>query len=124
MRISDWSSDVCSSDLNAVGAKVHLSGPDARSGTGSQSICGEQGNQWNPSWSPDGRVLGFYSDEGGSPQLWAYRLATGQCSRISDSVVRASVFRGYEAKWYPDGRIAYATLPPAPPLEVSDSGDD
>src|SRR3546814_20010648 len=87
MRISDWSSDVCSSDLNAVGAKVHLSGPDARSGTGSQSICGEQGNQWNPSWSPDGRVLGFYSDAGGSPQLWAYRLASSEERRVGKECV-------------------------------------
>src|SRR3546814_20613437 len=43
---------------------------------------------------------------------------------ISDSVVRASVFRGYEAKWSPDGRIAYVPLRPDPPLEVSDTGDD
>src|SRR3546814_3750630 len=43
---------------------------------------------------------------------------------ISDSVVRASVFRGYEAKWSPDGRIAYVPLRPDPPLEVSATGYD
>src|SRR3546814_2247767 len=45
MRISDWSSDVCSSDLGSVGKSllgtVHILGPD-----GEELAAGEQGEVW------------------------------------------------------------------------------
>src|SRR3546814_5302988 len=39
MRISDWSSDVCSSDLAAAAPAV-LAGPEGGSGTAAVSACG------------------------------------------------------------------------------------
>lgn len=108
--------------VDAVGARVHVSGPGARQ-AGSEPICGGRGNQWSPSWSPDGTQLGFYSDQGGHPELWIHALDDGSCRRTDAAVIRASLFTGYQPRWSPDGRSIYVPLRPDPPLEMSDAVD-
>ncbi|WP_411833874.1 prolyl oligopeptidase family serine peptidase [Pseudoxanthomonas mexicana] len=105
--------------VDAIGARIHVSGDGEPSG--STLICGGRGNQWNPSWSPDGRRLGFYSDEHGRPELWIQELGDGTCRRTEAAVIRASMFTGYQPRWSPDGRTVYVPLRPDPPLEMSDA---
>lgn len=106
------------SPVDVMGARVHVTGADGRDA----AICDGGGNQWNPSWSPDGRTLGFYSDADGKARLWAYTPVDGQCRKVSDALIRTSVFTGYQPHWSPDGRTVYVPLRPDPPLEVSDVG--
>jgi len=108
---------------DAIGARIHLSGPVSRLETGLPPICGGRGNQWNPVWSPDGQQLAFYSDEEGRPELWIHEPATGECRQTDAAVIRASSFMGYQPRWSPDGRTIYVPLRPDPPLEVSDTTD-
>lgn len=106
--------------VSAIGARVHVSAVSARA-SGSEPICGGRGNQWNPVWSPDGRTLAFYSDEGGRPQLWVHDLAAGDCRQLGDGTIRASLFMGFQPRWSADGRTIYVPLRPDPPLETSDA---
>ncbi|MCD9032120.1 prolyl oligopeptidase family serine peptidase [Luteimonas sp. Y-2-2-4F] len=108
--------------VDAVGARIHVSGPGAVQ-AGGPPICDGRGNQWNPSWSPDGTRLGFYSDQGGRPELWIHELGDGTCRRTDAAVIRASLFAGYQPRWSPDGRTLYVPLRPDPPLEMSDAVD-
>lgn len=108
--------------VDAVGARIHVSGLGARQ-AGAAPICGGRGNQWNPAWSPDGTRLGFYSDQSGRPELWIHELEDGRCRRTDAAVIRASLFRGYQPRWSPDGRLIYVPLRPDPPLEMSDAVD-
>ena len=102
--------------VDATGARVHVTGPGERDSV----VCAGQGNQWSPVWSPDGQRLALYSDAAGRPHLWVYTLADGQCRKLSDAVIRTSLFTGYQPHWSPDGRTLYVPLRPDPPLEFSD----
>ncbi|MCG7349857.1 S9 family peptidase [Sphingomonas sp. ACRSK] len=106
--------------VSALGARVFVSGAGKPVRT-SYPICGGRGNQWNPSWAPDGSRLAFYSDEAGRPQLWIHDLIGGECRQIGDGVIRASLFMGFQPRWSPDGHTVYVPLRPDPPLEVSDA---
>jgi len=108
--------------VDAVGARIHVSGSGARQAE-SEPICGGHGNQWSPSWSPDGGRLGFYSDQSGRPELWIHEFEDGRCRRTGAAVIRASLFTGYQPRWSPDGRTVYVPLRPDPPLEMSDAVD-
>jgi WD40 repeat protein len=50
------------------------------------NLTGSIGNNWAPSWSPDGRFLAFLSDRDGSSQakLWIWEAATGKMRKVSD----------------------------------------
>jgi dipeptidyl aminopeptidase/acylaminoacyl peptidase len=62
-----------------------------------------QAASWAPVWSPDGRRVAFYSDEGGSAGLWIWDRSTGRSTRIPDVIVRP--FFGFETvQWAADGR--------------------
>ncbi len=106
---------------SAVGARIHLSGIGRNAAAEAPPICGGEGNQWNPSWSPDGRMLAFYSDVDGRPRLWIHRTEDASCRKAGDGVIRASLFAGFQAQWSPDGRTVYVPLRPDPPLETSDA---
>src|SRR3546814_3262801 len=92
MRISDWSSDVCSSDLTQTGAET--------------PVAGQQGGAFSPRWSPDGKRLAFASTDGGSAQLWVRWMDGGEAVRLTGLPTSPS-----SIAWSPDGRsIAYTML--------------
>lgn len=76
---------------------VRLGAPDAAS--------------WAGVWSPDGRRVAFYSDEGGAAGLWIWERETGERRRVGDFVVRP--FFGFETvRWAADGRRLLVKLLP------------
>lgn len=98
-----------------MGSSLHIVSASAKSANAATSICGGKGNQWSPAWSPNGKQLAFYSDSAGPVQLWTYSLDSQTCQRVSDAVIRASVFTGSEPRWSPDGLTLYVPLDPKPP---------
>jgi dipeptidyl aminopeptidase/acylaminoacyl peptidase len=67
---------------------------------------------WAPVWSPDGRRVAFYSDEGGTAGLWIWDRSTGRSTRIPDVIVRP--FFGFETvQWAADGRRLIVKALPA-----------
>lgn len=106
---------------SALGAHIHIVAVDGKSPAGARAVCDARGSQWAPSWSPDGRMLAFYSDADGPVQVWSYSLESHTCRRIAAAVIRGSVLRGSEPKWSPDGRWVYVPLDPHPPGSYGDA---
>src|SRR3546814_12797235 len=81
MRISDWSSDVCSSDLNP------------------QVVARSKESLLSPSWSPDGRKIAYVSFESGNSAVYVQDITTGSRQLV------ASHPRGINGApaWSPDG---------------------
>jgi dipeptidyl aminopeptidase/acylaminoacyl peptidase len=105
--------------ITALGASVHVVAADASKPSPAPGICSGKGNQWAPSWSADGKRLAFYSDADGLVHAWTYELDTQRCRRVSDAVVRGSVFSGSEPRWSPDGATLYVPLDPHPPKSAA-----
>ncbi|HEV8409573.1 MAG TPA: prolyl oligopeptidase family serine peptidase, partial [Gemmatimonadaceae bacterium] len=71
-------------------------GETIRLGTASSS-------SWGASWSPDGRQLAFYSDEGGTAGIWVWTMTTRRSTRFPGVIARP--FFGFETvRWASDGR--------------------
>src|SRR3546814_8006888 len=79
MRISDWSSDVCSSDLVAVEHGFDLQVIDA----GTERPLHDLGSGIEPRFSPDGEKLAFYSNRTGEMQLWVWDMKTHQARQLT-----------------------------------------
>jgi dipeptidyl aminopeptidase/acylaminoacyl peptidase len=95
-------------------------------------------SSWRPAWSPDGRRLAFYCDDGGAPGLWVWEAASKRARRVSAAPVHAAPWTGDEPAWSPDGREVFVRLrpktaaagprtapsapPPAPLVRVRTSG--
>lgn len=109
--------------VSAIGASLHIASANARSANASITVCAGKGNQWAPAWSPDGKRLAFYSDADGGVHLWTYGLDSNECRRVSDAVVKGSVFSGSEPRWSPDGAKLYVPLDPHPPTASGTEGD-
>ena len=85
----------------AVGARIRITELE----TGRTLVVGnDSATSWAPAWSPDGRYLAFYSDEGGVVHLWIRETATGRTRRVGDAIVRAHRAIQYPL-WTPDGRM-------------------
>ena len=82
------------------------------SGGTARAACPEKSNCWRPSPSPDGKLVAFYADQGGMPQLWVFDVASGQSRRVSDKAIKAKHWAGDDADWSPDGREVYVPLRP------------
>lgn len=74
-------------------------------GTNQAQLTNTSYNEWNPSFSPDGKWIVYVSDEGGSPDIWIMDIEGNYRSRLTnftgspDSVPR----------WSPDGsKIVFA----------------
>ncbi len=92
-----------------VGSKVYVSD---RAGRRTITVC-PGGSCWRPAWSPDGATLAFYSDAGGSPQLWVYDVGRARPRRVTRATVKAKLWSGDEPRWSPDGRFLHVPLAPA-----------
>jgi len=80
-------------------------------GTGQTNVTRSIGNNWAPSWSPDGNTLAFYSDREGAPHLWLWDRKSGATRKASDATVRTG--NGMQRpQWLRDGFEIVVTLRP------------
>jgi dipeptidyl aminopeptidase/acylaminoacyl peptidase len=89
---------------------VIAGGSPHRLGSGQAERLTHTGSASAPSWSPDGRYLGFISDRSEKPQVWVLPSAGGEAFRITD------VKQGVDAfEWAPDSaRLALVITDPDP----------
>ncbi len=87
-------SDIAIADMNGGEARI---------------LTGRKGTNWEPTWSPDGKFLAFFSDREGDGQanLWLWEAATGTIRRVSNIPLRAS-----RIHWLPDSRRLLVTVMP------------
>src|SRR6266496_1081019 len=63
------------------------------------------GEIFNPTWSPDGKVIAFSAQVGGVTDLFTYAIESGQLQRLTDDL-----YADLEPAWSPDGsQIAFVT---------------
>ncbi|WP_062110052.1 S9 family peptidase [Bacillus niameyensis] len=66
-------------------------------------VVPEATSSWSGTWSPDGKILAFFSDLNGKAQLWLWNSESQSISLASDAIVRP--FFGFEKPiWTPDGQ--------------------
>lgn len=91
-----------------VGADVCISNTETRQ---TRCLTGGKGDNWMPSWSPDGHYLAFVSDRDGTGQarVWAWDTNKDELRAVSGVNVRAD---GTQIEWTRDGRsLLVTTLP-------------
>jgi len=93
-----------------------------------RAVCAAGVNCWRPSISPDGRLLAYYSDQGGYPQLYVYDLAAGTSRRACEAPVKAKLWAVDTPLWSPDGKELYVPLtpglkPPEPPVSAAQAAE-
>jgi dipeptidyl aminopeptidase/acylaminoacyl peptidase len=90
--------------------RSHLFVVDAKTGSATQITSGEERNDTDPQWSPDGTRIAFAGEDTTRPALmsgtmWVVPAAGGQLTRISDDQGTNRTPR-----WSPQGdRIAYSS---------------
>lgn len=94
--------------MYSFGCDILVSSVD---GLSQRNVTKSVGNNWAPSWSPDGNTLAFYSDRGGAPHLWLYDTASGSTRQASDAVVRTGVGT-QRPQWTREGSAVIVTLRP------------
>ena len=74
-----------------------------------QNLTGGTGDNWLPTWSPDGHSLAFLSDrsETGKAKIWIWKLATKEMRQVGDAD-----FMTTQMEWTPDGRELLLTALP------------
>lgn len=86
---------------------------DLETGAG-RSLTGGQGNNWAPSWSPNGKYLAFLSDRGskepiGPARLWVWERQTDILRQVGEADVREG-FAGLH--WVGNGHSVLVSLFP------------
>jgi dipeptidyl aminopeptidase/acylaminoacyl peptidase len=77
----------------------------------SRNLTDRQGNNWGPSWSPDGKYLAFYSDRNGKTQLWLWERSSGKFRLAASAVVHPFVAEE-TPQWTADSRSVLIKLLP------------
>jgi len=94
--------------------RSHLWVVEAATGSANQITSGEDWNDTDPQWSPDGKKIAFVSDrtgkefdEGRNKDIWVIDAARGSLTKISRSEEPDS-----SPRWSPDGKtIAFLSAP-------------
>jgi dipeptidyl aminopeptidase/acylaminoacyl peptidase len=96
--------------FNEGDARMEATVSNARSGEVVR-LGGEGSSSWAAVWSPDGKRVAFYSDEGGTAGLWIWDRATRRSSRFPDLIVRP-LFGFEQVAWTADSeRLIVKVLP-------------
>lgn len=85
-----------------LGQKSRIVIVDTRTGARNY-LTGAQSWSWAPKWSPDGRDLAFYSDDGGQSRVWIWNKGARQARTIRDLAVMPAN-RSELVQWTSDGR--------------------
>src|SRR3546814_12213582 len=86
MRISDWSSDVCSSDLlagNRGRTDLYLLDLGKAGATPRMIASAPDKNESAPAFSADGKSLYYLSNRSGDDQLWRVSVAGGSAEQVT-----------------------------------------
>jgi TolB protein len=68
-------------------------------GTNQTRLTNTSYNEWNPSFSPNGKWIVYVSDEGGSPDIWLRDIEGNYRSRLTNNTARIDSI----PRWSPDG---------------------
>ncbi|MBS1852801.1 MAG: S9 family peptidase [Acidobacteria bacterium] len=91
-----------------TGAPTSVAGTDVwitNIATGkSENVTLGKGSNWGVSWSPDNKLLAFYSDRDGHARVWLYDASNKSIRRLSKSIVR--VLDPWQVpRWSPDSTM-------------------
>ncbi|MEJ7739280.1 MAG: S9 family peptidase [Chitinophagaceae bacterium] len=75
------------------------------SGNNTIQLTKGDGNNTNPKWSPDGRLIAFISNRGGKNNLYVLPIDGGESERLTDAKSGVTEF-----EWGPDGRTIVYTM--------------
>src|SRR3546814_17140593 len=84
MRISDWSSDVCSSDLYDANKGITQIWLLDLATKASRPLTSGETSSSSARWSGDGQSLYFLSVRSGSNQLWTLDMLGGEAPPVRD----------------------------------------
>ncbi|HET6929206.1 MAG TPA: prolyl oligopeptidase family serine peptidase [Candidatus Acidoferrum sp.] len=74
------------------------------------SVAG--GSSWAPSWSPDGRMIAFFSDVGGKARLWVWNFSSGKAKPIGNTRPQV-VDESDVPRWTADSKHVLFRIPSA-----------
>ncbi|AKB37406.1 Periplasmic component of the Tol biopolymer transport system-like protein precursor [Methanosarcina siciliae C2J] len=90
-------------------------------GTNQVRLTNTSYNEWNPSFSPNGKWIAYVSDEGGIPDIWLRDIEGNYRSRLTNNTGSPDSV----PKWSPDGsKIVFAGYNPENNSEINSTNTD
>ncbi|WP_440948621.1 TolB family protein [Methanosarcina sp. T3] len=90
-------------------------------GTNQIRLTNTSSNEWNPSFSPNGKWIAYVSDEGGSPDIWLRDIEGNYRARLTNNTGNPDSV----PKWSPDGsKIVFAGYNPENNSEINSTNTD